>query len=293
MQNLAVISLDFDGCSDILTQFSMNRIHNHFNDKRYGTAGTDGIDRMFDARAFLVDFLKKIEDTHEKCVLTCGSMRQSLQMDAAIDHSDSKENNRALGPHGMFELLEMSFLSGGDIEQATKNILSDKTFTNRINEGSNSDKWSLNKLLLPDAYYGAAPGTTWSGGVAPVDEPTRRVEYRWKVDIVKYQMKLMEKTGDFYFFDDRSEFLDAQAAMAQRNYIDIPKDVTLHLCHFDWYNHVQLQQPLEITELYTIKGEHDHNTRSKIPLLMKIPLAPEVAEKIDAAPITKVTNLKL
>jgi hypothetical protein len=99
--------------------------------------------------------------------------------------------------------------------------------------------WELNKTLLADKVCGVDPGTAWDDVDKQVPFASGRDKY-FKKDLLAFQLdQVRHLTGpiDFYFFDDRAEYLGFAREQLQNDGV-IPPFVNFFTVHFDWFSHV-------------------------------------------------------
>merc|ERR1711974_58905 len=99
--------------------------------------------------------------------------------------------------------------------------------------------WELNKALLADKANGVPPGTAW-GDDGKKFQFLKGMDKLVKKELIEYQFSQLCATDgpiDFYFFDDRADYLNYVRDELARNGA-IPSSVNFSTVHFDWFNHV-------------------------------------------------------
>lgn len=251
VHDVAVVSLDFDGCTDIL----FPKLRTTLKGQLAQHNSPEIQERLSKSRNALIEWLSEIERKHESVVITCGSNRQSLGVDQLLE----RRIDPSITKTSAFKSLDaLDALDNYNIANALKVL-------NGEPAEKGEKKWSVNRLLIADVETNKAPGSAWKGDTDfiiksgdTLGNRLHREQEIWKNDIIKYQIPLA--SSDFYFIDDRSKFLDAQRTAINSGYIEIPPGVTVHLCHYDWFGQILEGDDFKVDEKYTM---NDLNVRLK------------------------------
>ena len=173
--NAAVVCLDYDGCTDILFPPIMNNYVYLLDYSNYAN-------KLAMARKKLITWLANIADTHDKVYITCGSNRQSKEIDSKLAEEkwgnkstnilnvDKKHYHAFNNLEKLEELLKHDRIENVAHQLIKKKDLNIEPLNNKIQH------WELVKLLLPDANY---------------EKPTSDESYNISEDIKKTWFKYL------------------------------------------------------------------------------------------------------
>jgi hypothetical protein len=218
MKKIAVVSLDYDGCCDLLLSKRQERVIKACFPKKP--------EIYKKSKQIIVDKLKKIDSANDEIIVVVGSARQDISSDK--HNRDLRNREYYYYPHLMMK---------GDEGLALKEF---EVFVKEMNSGKGpfkpTAKWRLSKLLHGD--YGRQEGSAWEKEWC--EKPYDASEL--KLDLVTYQLtRFRQSLGDekftYHFIDDRKDILTALEEMCKNSPV-IPKDVGVYLHMYDWYNYM-------------------------------------------------------
>jgi hypothetical protein len=221
-QRTVVLSLDYDGCADVLFECVYLCLS-----RRNMTAG---LKKLKEVRAHLLSILEGITAGASRVILMVGSNRQSIRVD---------QYNRMIQEKQI-----------GKFESEIGLVRTD------FSKLASSMGWELNKALLADKVNGVPAGTAWDNGHVDfvfekgMDMPIKKAILEFQFEELS-QLKDLEGPVDFYFFDDRSKYLDyvrEQLVMDKK----IADSVSFYTVHFDWFSHIVEHAALELQAVDTL-----------------------------------------
>lgn len=200
-----VLSLDYDGCMDVLFKGAHLRLS-----RRNMTAELKALEAV---RTYILSKFSELTKGASRVVLMVGSNRQSIRID---------QHNRML--------LEREV---GEVPSDVGSVRVD--FSNL----ASSMGWELNKALLADKVNGVPAGTAWENSELdyPLMQGKDNVTKKELIEFQFSQLQDLEGPIDFYFFDDRSPLLDYVRETLVMDE-QISPLLSFHTVHFDWFSHV-------------------------------------------------------
>jgi hypothetical protein len=188
---------------------------------------TAELEKFEATRAYLLATFERITAGASRVILMVGSNRQSMRLD---------QWNRAGLESEIGAIPDDVGLVRDDFESLAAKM-----------------GWELNKCLLADQANGVPPGTAWEDGSKDYKFLLKGRDKLVKKQIVEYQLSLLRGTAgliDFYFFDDKSEYLNyAREELAKDG--KIPSSVIFSTVHFDWFSHVIEEVALDLKAVGT------------------------------------------
>jgi hypothetical protein len=210
-EKIAVVSLDYDGCGDILFTHQEKRLH-----QAYAIGEASRL--LQKTRGKLQATLDHIQKTHARCILMVGSARQSVKTDRNLQKQRQIAAQQA-GHGDEFDAAEdgLCFRDYERYAAATRGI-------------------ALDKCLLADTDTGSACGTAW----ADARKQSKRREHTDKLELLQMQMDHAAREHgdaiiDYYFFDDLMAILTPLRVALKTGRLVPPRNVRPHLVKFDWY----------------------------------------------------------
>jgi hypothetical protein len=247
----AVISLDYDGCSDIIFEENWITIA-----ENVGHALKNVKDFFYSNQQSLLRWIKKIIDSHDKIIIMCGSNRQSGNIDNILaTHKGTGE----------------AFVNLEKLTKSLREIYGDKVSLDKILIADLENNKDGEYMIAWDQYKLTAPNYYIKGTKENINDRLRgKKGSDLKDKIIYEQVKHSEKSIkegilNYYFIDDKHDyFKHFNKNSAQKWKKEINNEnlyTTIQLLKFDWYERI-----LKKEENLAIGGEKEDITLIREPL---------------------------